>query len=203
MSINRELYAMIVLHKNESRVNILKIACDLNTIKPRYHEGLQSFWEFLAKYFIARANENTMVCIELSPQYNFYALIRTDGLAVALVTGICYPERMAQLSLYHIAGDFESLVPVSVWTIPGKFQILYTSLPSLMKTYRYPMTEGETAEYGEPFTHQLTIYFSPQQFPRTHFTIKQLLDVHNRTFGKFSLPTHTHPSHGVRNCRIL
>lgn len=203
MSIDQELYTIIISYKKESRVNILKTASNFSTIKTYHQEELQSFWEFLAIYFIARASENTMILIELPPHYSLYALICLGGLSLTLITGAQYPELMAQLALYRTKRDFESLIPIPLWTIPGKLKMLYTSLPLFLQKYRYPMACCSVGEQGESFAYRLKIYHHPQQFPQNDLTVEQLLGAHNRLFVKFFLPTKPSPSNHNMTCVIL
>jgi hypothetical protein len=203
MSINQELYTIIVSYKEESRVNILKTASNVSTIKTCHQEELQSFWEFLAKYFIARASENTKILIELPPHYSHYALFCLGGLSLTLITGAQYPELMAQLALYRTKRDFESLIPIPLWAIPGKLKMLYTSLPLFLQKYRYPMACCSVGVQGESFAYRIKFYHSPQQFPQNDLTVEQLLCVHNRLFVEYSLPTNLSPSNHNMTCVIL
>jgi hypothetical protein len=197
-----ELYAIQILYKKGPDTNILKTIYNLGEFPSRHQAHAQSFWEFVTQYIIGRIVTNSMIQITLSKDYEFFALMRRDGLTVALITGSEYPSILAQQLLFKIVIDFVALIPRLIWTFPGPLQVLYSSLQYFLQKYHHPtpaIVQQATRSYS-PIP--LEIYTTMENLLGDGFGLEKLRAIHYREFG--NLPFHLEsPTPETSSCTLL
>ena len=110
-----KLFALVVLHKGDAAVHILKTGWDLSSISFFQRGTAQDFIKFTSKILVERTGVGARQSVK-EGEYMCHVFVRGDRLSVVCVSDHEYPPREAHTMMQRVSEDFADQIKPTEWS---------------------------------------------------------------------------------------